>query len=120
LSPFFGRQTLTTTLVSRLAQKTQCGVVQLACLRRADGDGFDIHFDMLPDEIRSPDLQVSVDCMNRAVEALIRRDPVQYQWAYKRFKDAPQFNEIYRMNEADAKVALAKMAEEQARANSIT
>ena len=110
LSPFFGRQTLTTTLVSRLAQKTGAGVVMLSCLRRPDGEGFDIYFETLPDDIRSPDLQVSVDTMNHAVEALIRRDPEQYQWAYKRFKDAPQFNEIYRMDEADAKVALAKMA----------
>ena len=115
LSPFFGRQTLTTTLVSRLAQKTGSGVVILYCLRRQDGDGFDIYFETLPDEIRSEDLQVSVDTMNRVVEAIIRRDPEQYQWAYKRFKDAPQFNEIYRMTEDDAKVALAKMADEQAR-----
>ncbi len=120
LSPFYGRQTLTTTLVSRLAQKTGCAVIQLAYLRRADGDGFDVYFELLPDEIRSPDLQVSVDCMNRTVEALIRRDPAEYQWAYKRFKDAPQFNEIYRMNEEDAVAALAQMAEEQTRAHLIS
>ncbi len=107
LAPFFGHQVLTTTLVSRLAQKTGCGVIQLSCLRRDDGDGFDIFFEELPEEIRSQDLQVSVNTLNIAVENLIRRDPIQYQWAYKRFKDAPHFKDIYRVSDAEARKILA-------------
>ncbi len=108
LAPFFGHQTLTTTLVSRLAQKTGCGVVQMACIRRDDGDGFDIFFEELPEEIRSPDLQVSVNTLNIAVENLIRRNPIQYQWAYKRFKDSPHFRDIYRVSDEEAKKILAE------------
>lgn len=111
LAPFFGHQVLTTTLVSRLAQKTGCGVVQMACIRRDDGDGFDIFFEELPDEIRSPDLQTSVNTMNVAVENLIRRNPIQYQWAYKRFKDAPHFKDIYRISENEVRQILADKSE---------
>lgn len=107
IAPFFGHQVLTTTLVSRLAQKTGCGVVQLSCLRREDGDGFDIFFEELPDEIRSDDLQTSVNTLNIAVENLIRRDPIQYQWAYKRFKDAPNLKNIYRISDEEVKQLLA-------------
>lgn len=107
LAPFFGHQVLTTTLVSRLAQKTGCGVVQMACIRRDDDDGFDLFFEELPDEIRSPDLQTSVNTLNIAVENLIRRNPIQYQWSYKRFKDAPYFKDIYRISDDEAKRILA-------------
>lgn len=108
IAPFFGHDVLTTTLVSRLAQKTGCGVVQMACIRREDGDGFDIYFEELPDEIRSRDLQTSVNTLNIAVENLIRRDPVQYQWSYKRFKNAPHLKDIYRISDEEAKQVLAK------------
>lgn len=107
IAPFFGHDVLTTTLVSRLAQKTGCGVVQMACIRREDGDGFDLFFEELPDEIRSKDLQTSVNTLNIAVENLIRRDPIQYQWSYKRFKDAPYLKDIYRMSEEEALQVLA-------------
>jgi KDO2-lipid IV(A) lauroyltransferase len=110
LAPFFGHQVLTTTLVSRLAQKTGCGVVQMSCIRREDGDGFDIFFEELPEDIRSPDLQTSVNVMNIAVEDLIRRNPIQYQWAYKRFKDAPYFKDIYRISEDEVRKILADKA----------
>lgn len=107
LSPFFGHQVLTTSLASRLAQRTGCGVVQMACIRRDDGDGFDIFCEQLPDDIRSPDLQTSVNTMNIAVENLIRRNPVQYQWSYKRFKDAPYFKDIYRISDEEVIHVLA-------------
>ncbi len=110
LSKFFGHQVLTTTLVSRLAQKTGCGVVMMSCVRCADGDGFDIYFENLPDSIRSSDLQTSVDTLNHAVESLIRRDPIQYQWAYKRFKDAPHFAGIYQKTDAEVRQILIDKA----------
>ncbi len=108
LAPFFGHQLLTTTLVSRLAQKTGCGVVQMACLRRDDGTGFDLFFEELPEEIRSADLQISVNTLNAAVEGLIRRNPTHYQWAYKRFKNSPGYERIYRITDSEVKELLAK------------
>lgn len=107
LSPFFGHQVLTTTLVSRLAQKTGCGVVQMACMRRDDGNGFDVFIEELPEAISSTDLKTSVDTLNIAVENLIRRNPTQYQWSYKRFKDAPHFNDIYRILDEEVMQVLA-------------
>lgn len=107
LAPFFGHQLLTTTLVSRLAQKTGCGVVQMTCLRRDDGTGFDLFFEELPEEIRSADLQISANTLNAAVEGLIRRNPTHYQWAYKRFKNSPGYERIYRITDSEVEELLA-------------
>jgi hypothetical protein len=49
--------------------------------------------------------------MNLAVENLIRRNPIQYQWAYKRFKDAPNLKNIYRISDDEARKVLADKAE---------
>jgi len=107
LSRFFGHKVMTTTLISRLAEKTGCSVVLMYCLRCKDGDGFEIFFEPVDDRIRSKDLQESVDVMNQTIEALIRRDPAQYHWAYKRFKDAPHFRGIYHKTDEEVREILA-------------
>lgn len=40
--PFFGIETLSSTLTSKLASKTQCSLVGLTCVQRANGDGFEV------------------------------------------------------------------------------
>jgi KDO2-lipid IV(A) lauroyltransferase len=85
-SGFFGHQVLTSTLVSKLAQKTKCRVIGLSCLRNSSRDGFEIVCENLSTEILSSDLQHSVDSLNSEIERMISRAPEQYVWAYKRFK----------------------------------
>lgn len=109
LSPFFGHPVLSTTLVSRLAQKTGCRTVMISCMRAADGNGFELSFDWIDEAIRDRDLQVSVDTLNQAIEQLIRRHPAQYHWAYKRFKGAPGFDGIYQITEVEARERLAQL-----------
>ena len=86
-APFFGQSALSTTLVSKLAAKTQCALIGMSCLRRADGLGFDLHIVPLSDEILSKDLQVSVTALNQEMERMINVAPEQYLWTYKRFRD---------------------------------
>lgn len=100
-SPFFGCPVLTTTLVSRLAQKTQCAVLQLSCVRQADGDGFQITVEAIEDAIRSRDLQISVNALNASMAQLITKYPAHYHWTYKRFKANPLLEDIYSMDEAE-------------------
>ena len=87
-APFMGVESNTIKLVSRLIEKTDCLVVSLVAMRRADGTGFDMIFRKADPEIYSSDLLTSVSAMNRSVEACVRDRPEQYQWEYKRFKDA--------------------------------
>lgn len=86
-SPFFHQNTLSATLVSKLASKTQCNVIGLSCIRNADLSSFDVHCTMLPDDILSKDLQHSVNALNLAMQEMINEAPEQYIWSYKRFRN---------------------------------
>ena len=95
-SDFFGCPLLTSTLVSRLAQKTQCEVLQLSCQRMDDDPHhFHVTVEAVDATIRSDSLQASVDCMNASIENLIKRHPQHYHWNYKRFKANPLLGDIY-------------------------
>lgn len=88
-APFFGIQTNTMTLLSRLAQKSGATVLCAWAERLPNSRGFALHFSAVPDEIYSDEMQTSVTALNQAVEAAIRQIPAQYQWGYKRFKTRP-------------------------------
>lgn len=92
-APFFGRPALTMTLLSRLSQ--HCGgvpVIFIAAERLSWGRGYRFHSviagrDGVP--ALTGNAQDDAATINAAVEALIRRCPAQYNWAYKRFIPAP-------------------------------
>lgn len=85
-SPFFGQNALSSTLLSKLAAKTQCSVIGLSCLRREDLSGFELYVQTLSAEINAKDLQLSVDTLNKEMEHMINAAPEQYLWGYKRFR----------------------------------
>lgn len=85
-APFFGIRTWTGVMVPKLVQRTGCAVIVMGCQRRPDGDGFDLIFQAADPGLNDPDLATATAAMNRSVEQLIRVDPTQYQWNYKRFK----------------------------------
>jgi KDO2-lipid IV(A) lauroyltransferase len=87
-APFFGRPALTMTFAHRLMRNTDPLVVLGSCTRHTGG--FKITFTELPDDIYSEDVDASVEAMNQAIEKLVRQDPAQYQWEYKRFKHPPE------------------------------
>ena len=85
--PFFGIPCLTSTLASKMAQKTQCRLVGLSCFRREDGEGFDVYCDDLNDpQLYDKDIEVATTALNKAVEQMINRFPTEYMWGYKRFR----------------------------------
>ena len=92
-APFFGRPAFTMTLVAKLLRRVPADVV-FANAIRVQG-GFHIRVEPVDDAIRDPDPSRSVQAMNAAIEALVRRHPEQYQWEYKRFRFPRQPN-IYR------------------------
>ncbi|OTG98799.1 lysophospholipid acyltransferase family protein [Acinetobacter sp. ANC 4973] len=93
-SNFFGQKTLSTTLVSKLASKTQCNVIGLSCIRD-EVSGFNVHCSRLSDDILSKDLQTSVDRLNQDLEEMINIAPEQYLWSYKRFRKVEGQENIY-------------------------
>ncbi len=83
-APFFGVDVLTMTLARRLiGPETQ---VLMVTVRRS-ATGFELACERVDEAVRSDDLVVSATAMNEAVERAVRRDPAQYQWEYKRFRE---------------------------------
>ncbi len=86
-APFFGRQSLTLSLIPKLAARSGAPVL-FAYAEPAPG-GFDIHIEAAMDTIASDNLVLATAAMNAQVEAIARRDLRQYQWTYKRFSSRP-------------------------------
>jgi len=95
-APFFGILTWTGVIVPKLAAKTGCRVVVMGCIRRADGAGFDLHFQAGHPDINHEDPLLATTAMNRAMEQFINLAPEQYQWSYKRFKRSQHMPDPYR------------------------
>lgn len=93
-SEFLGQKTLSTTLVSKLASKTQCNIVGLSCIRD-ETSGFNVYCSPLFDQILSKDLQTSVDSLNQNLESMINVAPEQHVWSYKRFRNVEGNKNLY-------------------------
>lgn len=91
---FFGQEILCTTLVSKLAQKTQSHVLGLSCIRQKDG--FKIVCQTMHSDIASTDLHRSVMVLNQNMEQMINQAPEQYIWSYKRFRNHSSKQNPYR------------------------
>lgn len=83
--PFFGRPALTMTLAHRLIRRYRPAV--LMAFARREGAGFVVEIRPVREEVTAPDPAMATAAMNRSIEDVIREDPCQYQWEYKRFKN---------------------------------
>ncbi|MGM8909576.1 lysophospholipid acyltransferase family protein [Psychrobacter sp. 1U1] len=100
--PFFGVETLTSTLASKLASKTKCALVGLSCIRRDDGRGFDIYCYKLDDPaLYDRDAKTAAHALNQAMENMITDNFNHYMWGYRRFKNLPVLGNPYRASETD-------------------
>lgn len=95
-APFFGTSTWTGVMVPKLIQRTQCAVIVLGCMRRADGQGYDVYVLPADPAVHDQDLASATAAMNRSMEALVAIAPEQYQWTYKRFKKNEHEPDFYR------------------------
>lgn len=94
-APFFGHPALTATLAHRLVQRSRPAVM-LGSARRVRG-GFSLSYEPLGDEFHASDPEAFARAFNAAIEGLVRRDPAQYQWEYKRFRKQPEgYPGVYR------------------------
>lgn len=99
--PFFGVETLTSTLASKLASKTKCALVGLSCIRRNDGRGFDIYCYKLDNpKLYDRDTSISTHALNQAMEQMIKDKYSHYMWGYRRFKHLPTLGNPYNATES--------------------
>ncbi|GAA5017044.1 lysophospholipid acyltransferase family protein [Acinetobacter puyangensis] len=97
--PFFGINCLTSTLASKMAQKTHCRLIGLSCIRRNNDDGFEVYCDDLNDpKLYDTDIEIATTALNQAIEKMIKRFPAEYMWGYKRFRGNPELKNIYKIN----------------------
>lgn len=91
-APFFGQPAYTMTLAARLAQQTGAHVLLLWCERESATASYVVRVSELaqPLPTQAADdaaLQIAAaTAINQSMEALIRQNPGQYLWAYKRYK----------------------------------
>lgn len=87
-APFFGEETLTMTLATRLMRRTGANALFSYCKRQPDGS-YELVFCAPDDDIYDADHKTSLAGLNRSVERCIMECPEQYQWSYKRYKYLP-------------------------------
>ncbi len=87
--PFFGIQTATITMTSKLAKMGDAAVVPLYGYRTDDCRGFVLVFEPAL-AIPSDDDVADAQRINQWVEEKIREHPEQYLWLHKRFKTRPE------------------------------
>ena len=84
--PFFGHQVLTPVLPYRLALATGAEVFIGAAVR------VEHHYEIILRHLKKPlleDQEQWLSVMNAEIETLVRQFPNQYQWEYRRFRNAP-------------------------------
>ena len=91
-APFFGRPAYTMTLATRLVQQTGAAWLLMEAQRLPHGEGYvarvSVPREALPLAV-TDGADLAVACatrVNEEMESLIRRNPTQYLWGYKRYK----------------------------------
>jgi Kdo2-lipid IVA lauroyltransferase/acyltransferase len=88
MTPFFGKKVNTMTLLVRIAKKNNAQVLMFWAERLDDGQGYDLNLEPVDLNANGDNLEESVGKMNQSIESLIRRQPEQYMWSYRRFKSS--------------------------------
>ena len=89
--PFFGKKVNTMTLLARIAKKHNAQVLMLWARRLDSGQGFELNLKPIDLEVNGDNLEERVGQMNYFIESLIREQPEQYMWSYKRFKSTHSY-----------------------------
>ena len=88
-APFFDIPAATVTATARLAAFNNSPVVFVSHFRDTRKRTWSLEFTPLPEAYPSGDELADATCLNRIIEAQIRRHPEQYLWLHRRFKTRP-------------------------------
>jgi KDO2-lipid IV(A) lauroyltransferase len=92
LIPFFGHKVPTPALIAKLVSRHQPHVFFASCYRGHGPNDVRIYLDHAVDVEQGETEESILLAVNRGLEAVINRSPVQYQWTYKRFKTGENGN----------------------------
>ncbi len=95
-SPFFGQPAYTMTLLHKFIQKTQSKVVFACCIRSEEQRGFQINLEKPIFEIGEKDPMIFNAGLNHQLEQMIKKNPEQYVWDYKRYKRQQDGRDFYK------------------------
>ena len=84
-APFFQNPTLTMTLLSKLANRSDAAVLFCVVERLPGGKGWIFHIIPADKAVSSRNLDDATTALNQGVEQCIALCPEQYLWSYKRF-----------------------------------
>lgn len=87
--PFFGVQAATVTALSRITKMTDAAVIPCYGRILPWGRGFEVRFEEPFRDYPSGDLEKDARRMNEEIERVVRKNPEQYLWGYRRFKTRP-------------------------------
>ncbi len=91
---FFGQPAYTMYLLPRLVRKRKTPVAFIYAERR-DNHRFRLHYEWAGTDIYSTDVKIACRSINRHIEHLVKQNPEQYNWTYKRFRTQADDTQIY-------------------------
>lgn len=99
IAPFFGINTLTGTLVPKLAKKTECALIGMTCIPTTYGR-FDIFcYDLSAYDIANQNIMQGAAALNDALAHMIDTHTAHYLWSYRRFKHLDGMDNIYQKSD---------------------
>ena len=87
--PFFGVNTATVTVLSRMSRLLKLRIVPLVVRQLPRGQGYVARFYPAWKDYPGPSVEDDTRRMNEFLEARIREMPEQYLWTHRRFKTRP-------------------------------
>ncbi len=92
VAPLFNINARSMTLLVRLARKNNAKVLLTWAKRLPKGQGFELNLKPVNILSENGDIQQDVALMNKTIEDLVKTQPEQYLWSYKRFKSVIDYN----------------------------
>lgn len=87
--PFFGVDSASSTSTSTLARLTDATVIPVSSARKKDLSGYELIVHPKIEKFPGRSLKEDAIKINQIYEDIIRKNPEQYLWQYKRFKHTP-------------------------------
>ncbi len=94
-TPFFNHPAYTMTLLHKFLQKSQARLLFANCIRLPDGKSFEVQIEAPDFDYTNSEVEFFNQQLNLQIESIIKQNPAQYQWSYKRFKRQPEGQNPY-------------------------
>lgn len=89
-TPFFGVQASALTAPARFAKIANAAVVPYYIMRKPNGAGYKLVIFPALENFPSGNIEDDVKVINETLEFLIMKNPDQYLWVHKRYKNRPE------------------------------